>query len=56
MELYRVTAEILTRYDVCLAKGQTEAAFLDGKRDTFTLVAGQLEVVFTRRDGAVQGS
>lgn len=52
MELSRVTAEILTRYDVSFAMGQTAPAFLDGKRDTFTLVAAPLELVFKKRDGA----
>jgi hypothetical protein len=49
MELRRVTAEILTRYDVSFAEGQTEAAFLNGYQDTFTTVAAPLKVVFTKR-------
>ncbi|OOQ81932.1 hypothetical protein PEBR_41014 [Penicillium brasilianum] len=40
MELRRVVAEIFTRYDVSFAPEQTKSAFLEGKRDTFTLVAG----------------
>ncbi|KAE8405503.1 cytochrome P450 [Aspergillus pseudonomiae] len=49
MELRRVTAEILTRYDVQFAQEQTVDAFLDGKRDTFTLVTGPLKLVFHER-------
>ncbi|KAL4805917.1 cytochrome P450 monooxygenase [Aspergillus unguis] len=54
MELRRVVAEVFTRYGVCFAPGQTEAAFLGGKKDTFTLAAGPLELVFSRREGGVQ--
>ena len=49
MELRRVTAEILTRYHVEFAKGQTTQDFLDGKRDTFTLVTAPLKLVFCKR-------
>ena len=35
MELRRVTADILTRYDISLAPGQTESAFLGGGKDFF---------------------
>ncbi|KAB8252456.1 cytochrome P450 [Aspergillus flavus] len=49
MELRRVTAEILTRYDVEFAQGQTTEDFLDGKRDTFTLVTAPLKLVFRER-------
>ncbi|KAJ0418348.1 cytochrome P450 [Aspergillus carlsbadensis] len=49
MELRRVTAEILTRYDVHLAKEQRVNDFLDSFHDTFTLVTGPLELVFEKR-------
>ncbi|GAB1192901.1 hypothetical protein APSETT444_002100 [Aspergillus pseudonomiae] len=49
MELRRVTAEILTRYDVQFAQEQTVNAFLDGQRDTFTLVTAPLKLVFHER-------
>ncbi|KAJ5166267.1 uncharacterized protein N7482_005048, partial [Penicillium canariense] len=49
MELRRVTAEILTRYEVSFAEGQTTTAFLDGRRDAFTLVAAPLNFIFERR-------
>ncbi|KAJ5308716.1 Cytochrome P450 [Penicillium antarcticum] len=49
MELRRVTAEIVIRYDVSFAEEQTETAFLNGYRDTFTTVPAPLKVVFTKR-------
>ncbi|KAL2826293.1 cytochrome P450 [Aspergillus cavernicola] len=49
MELRRVAVEILTRYDVSFAKGQTVQDFLESKRDTFTLVTGPLKLVFAER-------
>lgn len=49
MEMQRVVAEILWRYDVALAPGQTAEAFLDGKQDTFTVLSGPLSLVFTER-------
>ncbi|OQE44781.1 hypothetical protein PENCOP_c002G03928 [Penicillium coprophilum] len=50
MELRSVTAEILTRFDVSFAPGQTASAFLDGKQDTFTLATASLRVVFQNRE------
>ncbi|KAH8690164.1 putative cytochrome P450 oxidoreductase [Talaromyces proteolyticus] len=49
MELRRVTAEILTRYNVALAPGQTVSGFLNGKRDAFTLVTPPLQLLFRER-------
>ncbi|KAL3478339.1 cytochrome P450 monooxygenase [Aspergillus californicus] len=49
MELRTVTAEILTRYNVVFAEGQTVDAFWKGKRDTFTLVTAPLNLVFHER-------
>jgi len=51
LELRRVVAEILWRYDLTIAPGQTKAAFLDGKQDTFTTVSAPLHVNFTERAG-----
>lgn len=50
MELRRVAAESLIRYDMSLAPGQTESAFWDGKRDAFTLVTAPLNLVFKKRE------
>jgi cytochrome P450 len=49
LELRRVVGEILWRYDLTIAHGQTKEAFLDGKQDTFTTVSAPLPVVFTER-------
>lgn len=49
LELRRVVAEILWRYDVAVAPGQTKEAFLDGKQDTFTTVSAPLPIIFTER-------
>ncbi|KAJ4288735.1 hypothetical protein N0V88_007269 [Collariella sp. IMI 366227] len=49
LEIRRVVAEILSRYDVTIAPGQTKGAFLDGKQDTFTTVSASLPVIFTER-------
>ncbi|KAK4149486.1 cytochrome P450 monooxygenase [Chaetomidium leptoderma] len=49
LELRRVVAEILWRYDLTMAPGQTQEAFLDGKQDTFTTVSAALPVIFTER-------
>lgn len=51
LELRRVVAEILWRYDLTIAPGQSKEAFLDGKQDTFTTVSAPLPVVFTERAG-----
>jgi len=50
MELRYVVAQIVYRFDVALAPGQSKDAFLDGKRDTFTLALGPLNMVFSRRN------
>ncbi|KAI9036273.1 cytochrome P450 [Aspergillus affinis] len=49
MELRRVTAEIVTRYNVTFAPNQTEDLYLNGEQDTFTAVAAPLEVIMTKR-------
>lgn len=49
MELRRVTAEIVTRYNVSFAPGQTENLYLNGEQDTFTAVAAPLQVIMTKR-------
>lgn len=50
MELRRVIAETISRYDVSFAPGQTREAFLDGKQDSFTSVSAPLHLVFNARD------
>jgi cytochrome P450 len=49
MEIRYVVAQIIHRYDLALAPGQSEELFLRGKRDTFTLVLGPLNLVFSHR-------
>lgn len=49
MELRYVTAELVRQYDVRLAPGQTAEAFIEGKRDTFTLSLDELNLVFDKR-------
>jgi hypothetical protein len=49
LELRRVIAEILHRYDLTIAPGQTKEMFLDGKEDTFTTVSAPLPVIFRDR-------
>ncbi|KAL6407680.1 cytochrome p450 [Ilyonectria robusta] len=49
MEVRYMTAQIVRKYDVALAKDQTPKDFVDGKRDTFTLALASLNLVFTRR-------
>jgi hypothetical protein len=55
LELRRVVAEILWRYDLTIAPGQSKEAFLDGKQDTFTTVSGSLPIIFTKRERLVEG-
>uniref|UniRef100_A0A8H7K5B4 Cytochrome P450 n=1 Tax=Bionectria ochroleuca TaxID=29856 RepID=A0A8H7K5B4_BIOOC len=49
MEIRRVTAEILTRYDITVAPGYEKGSFLGKKQDTFTVVSGPLPLIFTPR-------
>ncbi|KAH8901269.1 cytochrome P450 monooxygenase-like protein [Thozetella sp. PMI_491] len=49
IEIRRVVAEILWRYDVHVAPGFSPESFLDGRQDTFTLVSGSLPLIFTKR-------
>jgi cytochrome P450 len=49
MEVRNVAAQIVRRYDVALAQGQSPQSFLDGQRDTFTLALGPLELVLDQR-------
>jgi hypothetical protein len=50
MEVRNVTANIVRRYNIALAPFQSSKAFLDGKKDTFTLSLGPLELVFDDRN------
>jgi len=52
-ELRYVVAHVLRRYNFSFAPEQEVEAFLDGKRDTFTLFSGPLHLVFTPRSRAV---
>lgn len=50
MEMRRVTVDLLSRYDVALAKEQTHEDFYEGQQDVFTIVHGRgLQLVFTER-------
>jgi hypothetical protein len=49
MEMRRLVAEVLWRYDVRIAPGQSKEEFHGGAQDTFTLVSGHLSVIFTER-------
>lgn len=49
MELRSVTAAILQRYNVALGPGQSKEGFVDGLRDTFTLVTPPLPLIFSPR-------
>lgn len=49
MELRRVTAELLLRYDISFAPGKVNDAFLMDGKDTFTLTAAPLLLNFTKR-------
>lgn len=51
MELRRVIAETISRYDIHLAPECTREEFLEGKEDTFTTVSAPLHIVFTDRAG-----
>ncbi|KAH7166464.1 cytochrome P450 [Dactylonectria macrodidyma] len=49
MEIRFVISQVLHRYDITLAPGQTADAFLEGIVDGFTLMCPKLEMVFTPR-------
>lgn len=49
MEIRYVTSQIVHRYDVEMAPGQTSAEFVAGLKDGFTLAAPKLELVVTQR-------
>ncbi|CAI7630409.1 unnamed protein product [Penicillium crustosum] len=49
MELRRVTAELLLRFDISLAPGKVNDTFLKDGKDTFTLTAAPLLLNFTKR-------
>jgi cytochrome P450 len=49
MELRYVVAQVVHRYDVELAAGESRKRFEDGMRDDFTLSLGPLNMVFSHR-------
>jgi hypothetical protein len=49
MELRRVTAELLIRYDISLAPNKANDTFLEDGKDMFTLAAAPLFLNFTKR-------
>lgn len=46
----RVTAEILTRYDIAHVPEHDRNAFLDARRDVFVLLSAPLPLVFSPVD------
>ncbi|RDL30137.1 uncharacterized protein BP5553_10415 [Venustampulla echinocandica] len=48
-ELRHVISQLVHRFDIEVAPGQSTEAFLEGKKDTFTLALGPLNLVFTER-------
>lgn len=50
MEVRYCASQIVHRYDVALAPGQTAEAFVEGKKDGFTLSLPELEVIFKPRE------
>ncbi|KAF6839318.1 cytochrome p450 [Colletotrichum musicola] len=50
MEVRYCASQIVHRYDVALAPGQTAEAFVEGKTDGFTLSLPELEVIFKPRE------
>ncbi|KAK1450111.1 cytochrome P450 [Colletotrichum melonis] len=50
MEIRYCASQIINRYDVAFAPGQKAEAFIDGKKDGFTLSLPQLEVIFKVRE------
>lgn len=49
LEIRRVVAEVLSRYDIKVTPEHNKEGFLDGKQDTFTLVSADLPLIFTPR-------
>ncbi|KAK4466832.1 Tryprostatin B 6-hydroxylase [Cladorrhinum samala] len=49
LEIRRLVAEILWRYDIQLAPGHNKEAWLEGKQDVFTTVSPALPILFTER-------
>ncbi|MCJ1388704.1 hypothetical protein MMC18_001553 [Xylographa bjoerkii] len=49
LELRAVAATVMSRYDVAFVPGDDGTAFLNGTKDAFATVPGELDLVFTRR-------
>ncbi|GKT40345.1 cytochrome P450 monooxygenase FCK2 [Colletotrichum spaethianum] len=53
MEIRYCASQIIHRYDIAFAPEQTTRAFIEGKKDGFTLSLPELEVIFNpREDGS----
>ncbi|KAK1689370.1 benzoate 4-monooxygenase cytochrome P450 [Colletotrichum godetiae] len=50
MEIRYCASQIINRYDVAFAPGQKAEAFINGKKDGFTLSLPELEVIFKARE------
>lgn len=44
-----MVSQVVHRFHVSMAPGQDEEAFLNGKKDAFTLALGPLNLVYTER-------
>ncbi|KAK1613515.1 benzoate 4-monooxygenase cytochrome P450 [Colletotrichum phormii] len=55
MEIRYCASQIINRYDVAFAPGQKAEAFINGKKDGFTLSLPELEVIFKSKEGKVTG-
>jgi hypothetical protein len=49
LEIRRVVAELLSKYEITPGPSHDQHQFLDAKEDTFTTVPGALPLVFKRR-------
>lgn len=54
MEIRRVTAELLLRYDISFAPEKANETFLEDGKDMFTLAAAPLFLNFTKRQETFQ--
>lgn len=54
MEIRRVTAELLLRYDISFAPEKANETFLEDGKDMFTLAAAPLFLNFTKRQEPFQ--
>ncbi|OLN97179.1 Tryprostatin B 6-hydroxylase 1 [Colletotrichum chlorophyti] len=56
MEIRYCVSQIVHRYNVAFSSGQTSKAFVEGKKDGFTLSLPELEVIFERREAGAHNA